>query len=534
MTQGKPPLGLTILALLLFGLTAFLPIGVMLGSFLGEGLRDPEVFWVPLVSPRQMWLLGRSLGIGLLVSLLTLVVGVPLGWVLSARDLPGRRFFWGLALVPLIIPPYVLTGAWLHVLAPLGWVNQTLASLGGADVTIRLTSWPGCVWCLAQAFTPVVVLFTATAWKSLDHTVVDAARLETGGWRLWRVAVWPQVRAHLLAAVCFVMIFTLVQYSVPSLLGVQTYPVEIFTQFSAFYHEAAAVAASIPLVLLVLGLILLQARVMGDRPYVRLSPRSESGHRFTLGRSRYGVCMGLLLWSAGTLVWPFACVFQQSRGWRAILATARGHADWILYTSLLALLAAVASTFLGGVLGSWLARSRLRSRRHLDLCCWFPLAWPGTVVGLGIIKTQAFLPVWLAQESWGLGLLFAYVGLFSALSLRIFQTGYRCFDAHVNELASLDCPRWVDRWRHVDLPLLGPWFGLSCMLVFVLVVGELNATILLLPPGKHTLAVSIDNLLHYGASATASALCLLEVGLVLVGAAVGAAAIRQFTWSRSR
>ncbi len=533
MTLGKPSLGWAVLALLLFGLTAFLPLGVMVGSFLGEGLRDPEVLGLALVTSRQAWLLGRSLSIGILVTLLSLVVGIPLGRALGASDLPGRRVFWGLALVPLIIPPYVLTGAWLHVFAPLGWVNQTLASLWGVHAVIRLASWPGCVWSLAQAFTPVVVLFTATAWQALDHTVVDAARLETEGWRLWRLAVWPQLRAHLLAAACFVMIFTLVQYSVPSLLGVQTYPVEIFTQFSAFYNEAAAVATSIPLVLLVLGLILLQARVMGDRPYVPLSPSSESGARVTLGRSRYGVCVGLLLWNGGTLVWPFACVFLQSRGWHTLLATARGHADWILYTSLLALLAALASTFLGGVLGCWLARSRSRFRRGLDLCCWFPLAWPGTVVGLGIIKIRAFLPAWLPQDTWGLGLLVAYLGLFSALSLRVFQIGYGCFDTQVHELASLDCPRPVDRWRHVDLPLLSPWFGLSCMLVFVLVVGELNATILLLPPGKHTLAVSIDNLLHYGASATVSALCLLQAGLVLMGALVGVGAIRLLSRRRA-
>jgi iron(III) transport system permease protein len=521
LSRGKPPVWLTVLAASLFGATAFVPLLVMLGSFLLEGLRDPQVFWVTLAAPRQLILLGRSLGVGMSVTLLSAAIGMPLGRVLTAQDLPGRRVFWWIALVPLVIPPYVLTGAWLHVLAPLGWLNQTLAAHGGPDRILRLTSWPGCIWCLTQAYTPIVVLFSATAWKTLDWTVVEAARLETQGWRLWRVAYWPQLKPHLLAAACFVLVFTLVQYSVPSLLGVQTYPVEIFTQFSAFYNESAAVAASVPLVVLVMALIFVQARVMADRPYVQVSPGSEGDARFTLGRWRWGVMAGLLLWWGGTLIWPFACVFRQSQGWRAILATARGHGDWILYTSIMALLTAVVATFLGGVLGPWLACGRSRCFRLVDLCCWFPLAWPGTVLGLGILKIGAYLPAWQTRDTWGLGLLLAYLGLFSAWAIRISQAGYRRLDPHVAELAVMDCPHWLGRWWYVDFRLLGPSFSLSLILVFVQVVGELNATILLIPPGKQTLAVSIDNLLHYGASATASALCLLEAGLVLVVVLLG-------------
>jgi len=530
--QGKPPIWLTILAVWVFGVTAFLPLLIMLGAFLIEGLRDPRVFWVTLVAPRQLFLLGRSLGVGMSVTLLSVAIGIPLGRVLTAHDLPGRRVLWWIVLVPLVIPPYVLTGAWLHVFAPFGWLNQTLTVWGGHEAVIRLTSWPGCIGCLTQAYAPIVILFMATAWRTLDWSVVDAARLETQGWRLWRVAYWPQLKPHVLAAACFVLIFSLVQYSVPSLLGVQTYPVEIFTQFSAFYNESAAIAASVPLVVLVMGLILIQVRVMTNRPYVQVSPGSEGEARFTLGRWRFVVSMALLLWWGGTLIWPFACVYRQSQGWRAILTTAHGHGDWILYTSLMALLTAGVATFLGVVLGPWLACGRSRGLRFLDLCCWLPLAWPGTVLGLGIIKIESYLPSWHVRDTWGVGLLLAYIGLFSALAIRISQAGYRRLDTHVTELAVMDCPHWLNRWRHVDVHLLGSSFCLSLILVFVQVVGELNATILLLPPGKQTLAVSIDNLLHYGASATASALCLLEAGLVLVVVLLGIPLVQRLSRGR--
>ena len=58
------------------------------------------------------------------------------------------------------------------------------------------------------------------------------------------------------------------------------------------------------------------------------------------------------------------------------------------------------------------------------------------------------------------------------------------------------------------------------VIVFVLVAGELNATVLLIPPGSETLAVTIDNLLHYGSNVNASVLCLTEALVVAVTVAI--------------
>jgi len=100
---------------------------------------------------------------------------------------------------------------------------------------------------------------------------------------------------------------------------------------------------------------------------------------------------------------------------------------------------------------------------------------------------------------------------------------------NVAESAALDCPRWYQRLFYIDLPIHSPAIAASMIIVAVLVVGELNATVLLIPPGSETLAVTIDNLLHYGANVKASVLCLTEVVFVILALGVG-----LFIWKRSR
>ena len=147
-----------------------------------------------------------------------------------------------------------------------------------------------------------------------------------------------------MASLCLVMVFVLGRYGVPSLLGVNTYPVEIFAQFSAFYDRSAAVATSLPLVLVVLVLIAGQRRIMGSRAYLRLTAGSDAGSTLRLGPYRAGAVLGLLLLFAAGLLIPFACVFVQARGIKGMTFTLVNFRDWIGYTTGMAAMAAVAAT----------------------------------------------------------------------------------------------------------------------------------------------------------------------------------------------
>lgn len=529
MAFRRQPLSLETIALIIFTLTAILPVAYMLAQLIVSLFQEPSHVTSVLIDTRQLILFGRSITIASSATLVALVLGFPVAFILALGDLPFKRLFFFLVLVPILIPSYVMAGAWIHLLSPAGFVNRILASAFGSSAKLTVFSTVGCAWCLGISFFPIVALIVATGLSQLDSNLLDIARLSTNRWGVFWHSILPQIQSHLVASVCLVLIFVFAQYGVPSLLGVNTYPVEIFVQFSAFYDDTGAVATAIPLIVLVIFLILFQQRLMRNHDYVRITPSSENRNPIILKKFKYYAATFLIILFIITTVLPFFSVFVYAQGFAKILSTLRSFSDSIVTTSLLALLAAVIATVIAFPIGQHLAHSRSRFTKTLDIICWLPIAIPGTIIGLGLINVANRASILLKTDSFCLLLLCAYVGMFSAFSIRIFEAAHRRSDPNVAEAAAIDCPRWYQRFFYIDLPIHSGAFAASIIVVFVLALGELNATVLLIPPGKATLGISIDNLLHYGANATASALCLIETTLVIVAISLG-----LFAWSAAK
>ncbi len=533
MAYRRQPITVFASALALFLICAILPVSYMLVKFVAGVIQNPSETTSVLLDGRQLVLLARSMGIALGATMVSLVLGLPCAFILAAKDLPGRKLFYLLTAMPLMIPPYVMTGAWVHLLVPEGFVNTALKTLFGSGAQLSLFSGTGCAWCLGISHFPIVAIMCATGLSKTDRNLHDVARLSTGRWGVFRVSTLPQILPHLMSATCLVLVFVLGRYGVPSLLGVNTYPVEIFAQFSAFYDNNAAMATAMPLMILVVVLILVQRRLMFNRSYVSIAPSSESDNPMALGTWKYAAMAWLLVLFVVIIVLPFASVAWRSESLSKAVSILGDYHESIVATSMLACLAALISTTVALPIGFYLARSSSKSSQVLDVICWLPIAIPGTILGLGFIGLGSLVPSLRNADSFGFLLLVAYVGMFSAFSIRILQASLQQADPNIEDTLALEKCGWHQRLIHIDFPLHARAMATSFIIVFVLTVGELNATVLLVPPGKETLAVTIDNLLHYGANVNASVLCLAEAVLVIIVVLTGLG-IWKLTMGRNR
>ena len=503
-------------AILIFGVTSILPVGHMLAQFVIRLLKRPSEVANVLVDMRQLVLLGHSMIIASSATLVAFGLGLPVAIIIAARDLPLRRLFHLLILIPMLIPPYVMAGAWIHLFSPSGLINRTLASVFGSSVKVNIFTKPGCAWCLGISFFPLVAIILAAGLSQVDSNLQDIARISTNRRGVVWHSILPQIIPHLLASICLVMIFVLAQYGVPSLLGINTYPVEIFAQFSVFYDANAAVATALPLVGLVVFLILLQQQIMRNHDYVCITPSSSSSNPIHLRKLKNWAAIYMIIIFIVVIIVPFSSVLGRAQGLAGILSTLSSFSDSIVTTSILALLTAVAATAIAFPIGQRLAHGGGGFLKILDAICWLPIAIPGTIVGIGFVNVSNWIPILQKADSFGILLLCAYIGMFSAFSIRIFEATYRRADPYVSEAAAIDCRRWYRRLLCIEIPIHSKAITASTIVVFVLAMGELNATVLLIPPGRESLGISIDNLLHYGANATASALCLIEASLVII------------------
>ncbi len=509
MSFRRQPPAVSIIAVSAFCAIAILPVALMF-------VRHTSSAQLFVLDARQMTLLCRSLAVAAGATVAALALGVPAAVILVRSALFLRLPLAALAIAPLFVPPYVMAGAWISLLDSASWLNSAITNVFGPDARLSMFSPGGVAWCLGISFFPIITAILAVGLVNVDRDLEDDARLVTGCWGVFRHAVFPQVRGHLAGAMLLVFLFVIVRYDVPSLLGINTYPVEIFAQFSAFYDTGAAVTIATPLTVVALLVVAVTWKLVRGRQHgfsvagVNWPLRSKAGLCRKLATT--GVLVALLLI---TVYGPLAHLTAQIRSVEVLgMAVRTGGADaistitWAASAATIALLIAVP-------IGTYLSDSGGRRRAILSLLCWLPIAVPGTVVGLGVATLWSDLPLARFSDVIGVRLTLAYIAMFVPFAVLVTAAGRDRSEATLDEAAALDGASWLQRLAHIELPLHWPAFLAAWMLVFVLSTGELNATVLLVPPGRSTLAVTIDNLLHYGANPVATVLCLAEAILCI-------------------
>ena len=202
---------------------------------------------------------------------------------------------------------------------------------------------------------------------------------------------------------------------------------------------------------------------------------------------------------------------------KVVFESIAASADDIATTMLFGLGTALITLVIAYPIGYYLSQTVDKKHyRILDMLCWLPIAVPGTIIALGILGISTKMPNLSFFDNSGFFLLTAFVGMFCPFAIRILESSFRQRDKAIGDIALLNCRRWYQRVFYVDTPLHAKAIIVSLLITFVFVSGELTATVLLIPPGQATLAVTIDNLLHYGANARASVLCLFQAVLVML------------------
>ncbi len=511
-----------------FAAAALLPLGQLAWDTLrGEGGWDLTAVRELLLSENQWRLLANSLMVAAGASVLAVAIGVPFGFLSERTNLPGRRFLGVLQLVPLLIPPHLHAIVWSRLLAENGPINAFWEpTLGLEAAPLGVFNRPGVVFVLGLAYFPIVTLLTKAGLRTLDPSLEEASLLRQGPLRTITGVALPLVAPHILAGAILVFVFAIVDFGVPDILRVRVYAIEIFIQFSALYDTRAAVALSLPMLVVTLVFVCVQARLMRGRAYVSLSQGVAGTRRYLLGKARAlallfcGLVLALsVLVPVGTLVFAV--------GSPGTYAKALGPAMTSLETSLaLALVAAGVTTLLAFVIAHSMLRSRRGVRTALYYLTQVPLAVPPILLGIALIGLwNRPLTGWL-YDSLAMVVL-GYVAHFLPFAILAIHAGLQQLDPSLEEVAWLTTSNRRRIAGGITLPLVRSGLAAGFLVVFVLAMGELGVTLLIVPPGVETLPVRIYNLMHYGAEEAVAALSLMLLAAQLGVCLLVLAAVRR-------
>jgi iron(III) transport system permease protein len=449
---------------------------------------DPADALDTVFSSETALVAARSLGLTAVVCLTAVAVALPLAWLTTRTDLPGRRVWATLAALPLVIPSYV--GAYLLVaaLGPSGLLQDGL----GVERLPSIYGFFGAWLSLALFTFPLVLLPLRSALRRLDPQLEEAARaMGRGPFDTFRTVVLPQLWPALAAGTLLVALYVMSDFGAVSIMRFDSFTSEIYIAYRSSFDRTATAALGAVLVLVMLLLLWLSLRAGRRHAVHRLGPgAARPAHAYALGRWRapaLAFCGAVVTIS---LVLPVAVlVYWAGKGISAgtISSTLAGElaANSLMTAALAALiggLAALVVALLGkrfpGPLTGLVERAG-----HAGY------ALPGVVVAFSLVyfATRGFPG---AYQTVGL-LVFALAVHYLPLGIGPISAALTQISPRVEEAARGLGRSQLEVFRTITAPLVRGGILAGTALVFLHAIKELPATLILAPTGFETLATEI-------------------------------------------
>ncbi|HUG56573.1 MAG TPA: iron ABC transporter permease [Candidatus Limnocylindrales bacterium] len=459
--------------------------------------------WETLARPRTWEIFGRSLGLMATVTLAAALFAVPMAWLTTRSDLPFRRAFTVLGALPLVVPSYVGAFLYLSALGPRGLLADLLRPLGVTELP-TIYGFPGAMLSLTLLSYPYVFLTVRAALQRADPALEEtAASLGVRPAATFARVTLPTLMPAITGGSLLVALYTLSDFGAVSLFRYETFTWAIYLQYRAAVDPSGAAALSLVLVSIALAVIVAESLLRRPAAYHRVGVGAVRPARpVPLGYWRwpsFALCasvVGLaLLVPVGVLLYWVAQGVAMGERLDPALALATNS----VAVSLLGATAATAAALPLGILAVRHAGSLARS---LERVAYLSFALPGIVIAFALVFFGArYLP--LLYQTMAL-LVVAYVIHFLAAALASVRVSLLTVGPSLEEAArSLGHGR-ASVLARVTLPLMWPGLLAGGSLVFLLVMKELPATLLLAPLGFRTLATSLWSFAEAGFFARAA------------------------------
>ena len=509
---------LTLIVLLLIAIGVLPVLSMLVKSLTADGHLSVAAYRNVLNSARQWTLLGHSLTLSALVMALTTLVGVPLGLLLGKTNLPLGKFFLFLFVVPLLLPPYIMAVSWFDLLGSEG----LLASLFGQSLLPAINRWlfglPGCTFVLFSTFLPIPMILTMAFLRTINPRLEEAGRLVSGWNKVLTGITFPLILPGILLSALLVFLLSFGEFGVPNFLRYDVFPVESFTQFSAFYNFKVATAAAMPLAVVTFLALLLEDFFLRERTYqLRPAPDAAQEPLIDLGRHRHWLAGLVGLFGLVIVIVPITALIVKSGHAEAYVQAFRQASDSLWRSIVYATIGATLLTLLGFFTGYLIQTKALRFWRTVDSTTVFLFALPGTVIGIGLIG--------LWNTPWTnfiyatpVIILLGYLAKYTALTSRISVTQLAQIPPSMEEAAQMAGAGWLRRIVFIVIPLARRGLLAAWIVGYIFSLRDTGITMLVYPAGHDTLPVRIFTLMANGSQELIAALAMILILATLVPA----------------
>lgn len=459
--------------------------------------------------------------------------------LVGRTDMPGAKWIGDMLIWPLFISHLVLALSWYTIYGPSGYVTQWVKGIVGFEPW-NLYSISGMSVVAGVAQAPLAYLYCLAAINAADPALEDAARgAGARPWTVLRKITVPLLRPAILYGLVINFVIGMEMLSIPLIFGRAA---KILTLSTYLYDEALSkaspdyglvAAASIVMLVAVLGLLSLQARLIGHaQRYVTVGGKATRPKRFHLGGLRWPLTILTLLYMFFAVILPMGGLILRSLTqfltplmpfWNVMTLdhyrTLGSHPVFINSIWNTVLISAI-----GGVLGTALIvvislvshRSDFRFARQVDWLAQIPRALPGIFGGLAFLYLALSVPPvgWLRNTIWLL--ILAYTVRYIPAGLGAVTPSLQQIGGDLDASARSVGAGWLRTCRVILLPLLRPAMFSCFALLFILYMREYVTAVFLIAPGSEVIGTTLLQFWENGDNGPVAALATVQIVITVV------------------
>jgi iron(III) transport system permease protein len=468
------------------GILALLPIAYLII----RAIDADDAMLAYLTNTRGLTVIINSLLLMVAVMVGTLIIGIPFAWLTSRTDLPFRRAWLILGLLPMVTPTYLLAVSHIFVFGPKGILQQALEPLIGIERLPSIYGFGGTWLILTLCTFPYVVLPLRHTFTRMTPALEEAASdLGANRWQVLRYMILPSCRPAIISGAMLAGLYSLGDFGAPAVMRYENFIRVIYLQYTSSFdrHRGALLA----LVLVLITLVLLALARYADRQIAHTSNGTPTYHTSPLKLGYWRLpALGFMSIIIGLgVMTPIGTILH----WSLSKTTSR-HVNYdIAELTINTLQVSIVTALIAGGIGILLATTMRASSSHilqwLGKLPFVGYVLPGIVVGLSMVFfTNRYIPA--LYQTLPI-LIIAYVVRFLPISLSATQNALAQVNPRLEESAeSLGAVRWNIN-RYITLPLAKSGILGGMALVFLAVMKELPIALMLAPTGFHTLSYRI-------------------------------------------
>ena len=453
------------------------------------------------------------------VGVIAVVIGAALAWLVTRTDLPWKRPIRALVMASFVTPPFLGAFAWTLLAGPnAGALNKFYRAVTGSEEALfNIFTMPGLIFVMALYSFPYVFSMIANVCELISSDLEDAAEiLGANKWRTAWTVTFPLALPALIGGFILAFLHSLSLFGAPAILGLPAGLHTITTQIWALFQYPPrldmAAAFSVPLLLATMALIALQKRILGRKGFSTVGGKGGQKRLVQLGWGRFPVLLLVLSILSLSVFLPYWILLKAalSKAWALPLTwdnfTLRnftfaffeyGDTQRAIYNTFkLGILTATLGTLLATLIAYITNRNLFRGARYLTFFALAPLVIPGIVLAVGLFIAYTQPPLVLYGTIWILFV--AFLTKEMPIGFSQAESTFKSIHPELEDASRIIGANRLTSLRDVTAPLARSGLIAAWSFIFIGVIRELSAAILLFAPSSKVVSVVIFDLKEEG------------------------------------